>query len=184
MITIIDSSICETTFNLNRTDFRTDFRTPTGQVPDDIKRTTINTNKKECNKDDNNDNVNKKKSSAVADSLDSPFMQKENSFFSSSSEGEEIDYYQFAEQFQFPDKSKIDGKVLIRWFINNPASDVYQAILHYQENAKKNFIPKPEAYLESSLKHGYWKIKDLREKIKSKEKEYEREKEERAKAFN
>ncbi len=167
LLTVIDTRIYEIVYNQSGTGSGTGSGTKSGQGRDNIKRTRNTNDQTEYTKDVHERPV----------SSDSPFAHA--SVFSSEIPSEDLDLYAYANNYRFPNKEPINEKVLLRWFSTYGADEVYEAILHYEKNNDIKFIPKPEAYLEASLKNRYWEVAKLRDQAKEREKQHEKEKKQR-----
>ncbi len=116
--------------------------------------------------------------------------QSESSFayasFDSSRSGSSLndfDHARYADEFKFPDGSFIKKAVLTRWMIAHGPEEVYYAIRHYEKMSKKKLIPKPEAYVQTSLKKRYWETEQMRDKARQKEKNNKEDKKKRKDQF-
>lgn len=175
LITIIDPIVYEIFFHQVGTHSGTGNGTTVGQVRDSIKRTTkTKTNNDIYNKDEYQDV--RPLASAIADS---PFAHA--SVFSSAANASsgEPDFYAFAHDYVFPTGDRIKEKTLLRWFRVYGPEEVYEAIQYYEKMKDIKFIPKPEAYLETTLKFRHWETAKLRENAKEREKKHEKEKKQR-----
>jgi hypothetical protein len=90
----------------------------------------------------------------------SPSSATPNSFKSSDEMMAWIDKYN-QEQGCF-----VQSKTLLRWFRNYEVGEIYNAMVHYHKMKSKKSIGKPEAYIETSLKKGYWEIARERQEYK------------------
>ena len=169
LLTITNSRVYEIVFNQVGTDTGTHNDKIVGQERDNIKRTRNTNDKPRYTKD-----VHERSAPPIT-----PFAHA--SVFSSDSRDspKDLDLYTFANNYEFPNKERINEKVLTRWFGIYGPEEVYEAIRHYEKNNEVKFIPKPEAYMESSLKNRYWETSKLREKTKEREKHHEKEKKQR-----
>ncbi len=171
IISITDSIVLALIKNEFGTGSGTGSGTDAGQVRDSIKRKRIKDDQKDFNKkDDKKTNV----QSSTADAS-SPLIDIKQD---SSRRGSlvPIDVFKFIDDFVMHNGKSIKSNVKMRWLSKYGSEEVYESIKYYEFMRLKLEIPKPEAYLEDSLKNRYWETFKLREEAKEREKYFEKQK--------
>lgn len=94
------------------------------------------------------------------------------------------DLITFFEEYKFKDGTSINPVTLLRWLRIYSQEEIYKSLCYYEKMDLKKKIPKPEAYVESTLKKRYWESDEMRSECRGREAKHKKQKEEFSKDYN